>query len=221
MLSVVAAGGMLTVVARRLSRRWTILVTSLVVGGACAACAILLPVDRPNDLGLSWNMVAGCPPVAPSVVAYTDTGRPVELAVYGEVDFPAARSQADEDLLSRNLRFTLIRTASPDPASNCHGWVFTGGRYWVNGNSVDQILVDNGYSEVTDPHAGDLIIYRGTAGEVAHTAVVRATGDLVLVEGKWSCLGCYMHMPEQYPYRYGWTFYRSTRQGHVLRFTAE
>src|SRR5207302_9873112 len=102
-----------------------------------------------------------------------------------------------------------------------HGWVFTGGRYWVAGDAVDPILTDNGYREVTEPRPGDLIVYRGTAGDVVHTALVRVAGDLVLVDGKWSNMGCYLHAPEGYVERFGWTFYRSARAGHLLRLPSE
>ena len=50
-----------------------------------------------------------------------------------------------------------------------------------------------------------------------HTALVRVAGDLVLVEGRWSNMGCYLHAPEGYLEGFGWTFYRSARPGHLLR----
>src|SRR5205807_1160464 len=81
--------------------------------------------------------------------------------------------------------------APPDATSNCHGWVFTGGRYWVKGGAVEDILRDNGYRTVEDPRPGDLVVYRDDQGAVSHTGVVSSVGadGLVLVESKWSWLG--------------------------------
>ena len=43
----------------------------------------------------------------------------------------------------------VTRVAPVDPACNCHGWVFTGGRFWVSGEDVPRILEDNGYRRVS------------------------------------------------------------------------
>ena len=83
------------------------------------------------------------------------------------------------------------------------------------------ILADNGYQEVSPPAPGDLIVYRERRGQVDHTAVVRFVGDLVLVEGKWNCLGRYVHRPEQYPYGQTFAYYRSARRGHLLQLPGE
>lgn len=137
------------------------------------------------------------------------------------VDQP--RSDAELAVLSNDVVGHIPQTGAGllrGPASdacNCHGWVFTGGRYWLSPTDVERILAENGYGVVTDPRPGDLAIYRlGT--EIAHTAVVRATGpDIpVLVEGKWGWMGVYLHPVEQSPYGKYVTFYRSLRDGHLL-----
>jgi hypothetical protein len=118
------------------------------------------------------------------------------------------------------LELRLLRAGEPSWASNCHGWVFTAGRYLIDGDAVDLILQDNGYQRVEAPQAGDLIVYRSSAqGAVAHTGVVRvAAPDLLLVESKWSELGVYLHRPEDYHPRLGlaYDYYRSPRHGHLL-----
>src|SRR5262249_33273989 len=102
--------------------------------------------------------------------------------------------------------------------SNCHGWVFAAGRYWVPGNAVEAILRDNGYAEVTAPRPGDLAVYRGSDGGVSHTAGVRDVSDgmPVLVEGKWGALGVFLHPADKSPYGTDVRFYRSPRHGHTL-----
>jgi hypothetical protein len=219
-VAAVVAAGLLITVARRAGPRWAVMLTCLGLAVASAAAAILLPPEQ-SAPRWSWTALNGQPRSTPVAHGYTDPGRSIELTECSDDDFPVAQSQADEDLLGRNHPFTLIRTTPPDPASNCHGWVFTGGRYWVRDSAVDQILADNGYHEVTEPRAGDLIVYRGASGEVAHTGVVRVAGDLVLVEGKWGSMGCYLHAPDQYPYGYSWSFYRSPRRGHLLRLPGD
>ena len=111
----------------------------------------------------------------------------------------------------------VLRRQPSDERTNCHGWVFTGGRYWVGGDSVDSILTDNGYQPVTDPRPGDLVVYR-KGDEVRHTAVVRyvTEGMPVLVEGKWGVGGVYLHTVENSIYGQEFTYYRSPRAGHVI-----
>jgi hypothetical protein len=154
------------------------------------------------------------------VTARTDRGNPVTVFDLGDhlalVDEEAAEAQLTQ---VRNLGLRLIRTAPPDGRCNCHGWVYTGGRYLVAAGDVDRILHDNGYEAVTGPRVGDLVVYRAQGGCPAHSAVVRVATDdgLVLLESKWNTLGVYLHAPEDYAPGLTWTYYRSPRSGHVLR----
>jgi hypothetical protein len=107
--------------------------------------------------------------------------------------------------------------------SNCHGWVFTGGRYWVRGVTVEGILADNGYRKVATPRAGDLAVYRDSAGAILHTGLVRATlpDRPVLVESKWGAIGAFIHPVDVHPYDGSTcTYHRSPRDGHRLREAA-
>jgi hypothetical protein len=101
--------------------------------------------------------------------------------------------------------------------SNCHGWVFAAGQYWIDDNDVETILRENGYEVVASPKPGDLAVYR--SGEcILHTAVVRyvSPGLPVLVEGKWGAGRVYLHAADASPYGAGITYYRSPRPGHQL-----
>jgi hypothetical protein len=111
----------------------------------------------------------------------------------------------------------LIRLLAANPASNCHGWIFTGGQYGVRDTEVSQILVDQGYVEVTQPAEGDLVVYRH-ADDICHSGLVRLPHKQapVLVESKWGPLGVYLHAVEAHPFGGECRFYRSQRQGHTL-----
>jgi hypothetical protein len=112
----------------------------------------------------------------------------------------------------------MIRRSPADDGSNCHGWIFTGGRYIVGGHSVDTILNENGYVPNCEPAVGDLCVYRNEQGAVSHTAVIRAvfTDGTVLVEGKWGRMGVYLHAVGDSCYGQNFTYYHSSRATHLL-----
>ena len=111
----------------------------------------------------------------------------------------------------------LICTDAPGVDYNCHGWVFTGGQFWLSGVEVAQILRDNDYQAVSVPRPGDIIVYR-RGPEIVHTGLVRAVDDLgVIIESKWGTRGRYIHVPENQDYADDFTYYRSGRQGHLLQ----
>ncbi len=153
------------------------------------------------------------------VAAVTDRGTRVVLK---QAAAPRDRRTIDEDerqaLKGSPLAEHAIRRGPADDATNCHGWVFAGGRYWLPGETVEQIIRENGYAEVTDPRPGDLVVYRGPTGVPAHTAVVRyaTPGYPPMVEGKWGWLGVYLHPVDQSIYGAEYKFYRSPRPGHLL-----
>jgi hypothetical protein len=110
----------------------------------------------------------------------------------------------------------LVRIIDPQPLANCHGWVFTGGRYGIEHFHVRDILDDNGYAIVHQPQEGDLAVYAREA-EITHSGIVRidAAGQ-IMVEGKLGPFGLFLHPVEAPPLAEGCTFYRSTRRGHTL-----
>lgn len=156
-------------------------------------------------------------------VAVTDSGHQVRLSqVQDERSLQDVTVAEHQALTNSGMSERMIRVAPASDACNCHGWVFTGGRYWLTPGDVEQILADNGYHQVSDPQPGDLAIYR--EGEViSHTAVVRTAGNgsPVLVEGKWGWMGVFLHPVGDSCYGKNYTFYRSHRDGHLLTtFTA-
>ncbi len=152
-----------------------------------------------------------------AVPAYTDAGTPVPVVINAEARPPDADAETSF-LTGLGLKGRVTPTAPPDSGYSCHGWVFTGLRCHLTGDVVDVILRDNGYEQVREPRAGDVIVYRDRRGEVAHSGLVREAGDggRVLIESKWGGWGRYLHRPEDQCYgpRYG--YYRSPRRGHVL-----
>ena len=158
------------------------------------------------------------PSDVPSARAVTDSGR--EIAIR-----EAVAPRGDQELMALEaaifsrpaVRDSVIRTQSGSDLTNCHGWVFTGGRFWITGSEVDRILTENAYQVITDPHPGDLVVYR-SGTNVLHTALVRyvTEGLPVLVEGKWGCSGIYIHPVDKSVYGTEFQYYRSTRSGHLL-----
>lgn len=114
-------------------------------------------------------------------------------------------------------RSQLIRLAEANPASNCHGWLFTGGEYGVRDEDVPHILNDNGYVEVADAREGDLAVY-SVGAQVSHTGIVRMKHkpSPTLIESKWGPMGVYLHAVDQLPFPGICRFYRSPREGHML-----
>ena len=177
--------------------------------------------DRADQADIDFMMdVTWKPPTreAVDVRAWTDAGRPVALH---EPVTPRSRAESAGaerralDVASNVGR--MIRTGPPDDTANCHGWVFTGGRFWLSPDGVAAILADNGYQPVSDPRPGDVVIYR--SGElITHTAAVRIaeSGGPVLAESKWGWMGVFLHAPDASPYGREYTFYRSARHGHLL-----
>jgi hypothetical protein len=159
----------------------------------------------------------GPPLVAAAVHARTDRGADLPLYTFAPSQEVADIVRDKEEKISQTLALKLIRTAPPSFDTNCHGWVFCGGHYCVRDSEVDRILADNGYRMVSQPQPGDVVIYRGLAGEVVHTGLVRlAQDDEVLVESKWGRLGRYLHAPGDQIYGDRWTFYHTERPNHLL-----
>ncbi len=151
--------------------------------------------------------------------ARTDAGSAVPLyAPQAALDEQAAGPEA-RYLQEQKMELKVIQTAPADPRYNCHGWVFAGGRYWVRGNAVDQVLADNQYARVDRPRSGDVAIFRNAQGEVSHSALVRAAdeGSPVLLESKWGRLGRFVHTASEHAYPgHTVTYYRAPREGHLL-----
>ena len=153
----------------------------------------------------------------------TDLGRPVRMLVMpADACTPSAALLASQDqLLTRSdLHDVVIYLPLGWQNTNCHGFVFTASRYWIGGSQVDAILEDNGYQPVAAVRPDDIAVYRSADGTVMHTGIVRGTASdgVILVESKWGQGGRFVHRHDRQPYSdTECTFYRSPRQGHLLR----
>ena len=227
-LAVAAAGS--TLLAAALSRlgllarqplwRWGAL-TAL---GAGIVAFSLFKYESDDDSAMNDEMafmqrMGWKPPLhtTPDGVAVTDAGKPVELHE------PDARRDTEEmaslerQILDQmSFSFAVIRQNGVDDGANCHGWVFTGGKYWLAPDMVAKLLDENGYQPVAVPHVGDVVVYHDHE-QITHTAVVRYLGDEApIVEGKWGWMGVFLHPADQSPYGHHYTYFRSDRPNHLL-----
>jgi hypothetical protein len=173
--------------------------------------------DGPD--GPDVEAAVGASLMRPVGVARTDAGRQLRLVLPRFPRQPAEVAAEDDRLLTAlGYAGRVARTGPPTEATNCAGWVFTGGRFWVEPEDAERVLADNGYRPVADPRPGDLAVYR-RGGALAHAAVVREAGAdraAAIVEGKWGWMGVFRHPAGDCCYGPDYTFYRSPRRGHLL-----
>lgn len=158
------------------------------------------------------------PPLAPPPVhVVTDSGKPVDVMAATTVR-PAEECEQAEQLMFTEWHVNgLVRCRPATDESNCHGWVFTGGKFWLRSAEVAVILSENGYTRVDLPEKGDLAVYHSSSGDILHTAVVWSVENgEVLVEGKWGVMGVYRHPALESGYGSDVTYHRSPRPGHLL-----
>ena len=205
---------------RRPAVRWGLLA---IVGGVAAIGSVAFTESRfERDVDRQMAeldlLTAQPPTTSPVIQATTDRGNYVAIkeaiSPRDEADLHAIESLV---LLNGSIRDSVIRSEPATDRSNCHGWVFTGGRYWITGTEVDRILTENHYQVVAESQPGDLVVYRA-GPNVLHTAIVRyvSAGQPVLVEGKWGCTGVFLHSVDKSIYGTNFKYYRSPREGHIL-----
>jgi hypothetical protein len=174
---------------------------------------------RPTD----WQEAIGAMPdvvEAEDVAVKTDGGIPIRLMRPKDPRTPVRLFELQDKVLRKDFqRGRISRSGPADLQSNCFGWVFTGGRYWLFDEEVEQILKENGYGPVTAAAVGDVAIYRDVNDVISHVAIVRAVRDdgTVLVEGKIGWMGVFVHRVQDSDYGQRYTFYRSPRRGHLLQ----
>ena len=152
-------------------------------------------------------------------LAKTDQGSAIHLLTSGESPSADELNTTEQiTLQSAHVADYVIRRGPADDTSNCHGWVFTGGKFAIRSAEVETILIDNDYEVVPTPRSGDLCVYRTGGDTVSHTAVVRSVLDdgTVLVEGKWGRYGVFLHPVDRSVYGINFAYYRADRTGHVL-----
>lgn len=166
------------------------------------------------DLESSVNSPS-IPQDIPGAFALTDLGNRLPLQKFVDLE----GMSEDRFAVPAAFREKVIPAGGDDSQANCHGWVFTGGRYLVPGSAVDLILHDNHYDVVDEPQAGDVIIYRNSKHQPVHTGLVKAVGrdGFVLIESKWGPLDTYLHLPQDQVYSTDFEYYRSPRSGHLVQ----
>ena len=188
--------------------------TAGMLGGACAVSASLFALfARPNvwDLAEFQEARVVLEDKQTGAHAVTDRGSLIPLGHFEPRDYVPD--------VPEGFSGQVIVADEAVSNGNCHGWVFTDGRFHVAGELVDRILSENSYTIVTTPQPGDVVVYRDEAGAVLHTGVVKSTGvdGFVLIESKWGPLHTYWHTPESQAYSQRFEYWRSPRDGHLLR----
>jgi hypothetical protein len=194
------------------------------LGFVVVATAVLVVIHGEYELGqrsAQWAVAMDLkPPELRPVVAEarTDRGRHVGLYEPAQRRAPAELAGMEKQLFGgRDGPDRAIRTGPAGDETNCHGWLFAAGRYYVRGSEVEWILQDNGYTPAAPPQPGDLAIYR-IHGAIVHSALVRyvSTDQPVLVEGKWGWAGVYLHLAGESSFGSDVTYFRSPRASHSL-----
>src|SRR5262245_18514341 len=189
---------------------------ALAAGCPAAAALLAFAAPRPGP-GVEWPPPRPLPPTT----AVTDRGHDVRVsqAVCGPGLEEELQSAEARQLGNLGLTGRVIQVAPADRSYNCHGWVFAGGCYLMPDGAVEMILRAKGYSAVDQPEVRDLAVCRDDGCAVCHWARVWGVGHdgRVLLESKLAWMGRYLHPPEATPYGPRWTYYHSTRHGHVLR----
>jgi hypothetical protein len=209
--------------ARKRALQWLV----LLFAGPCAGLAWACYLEHQSAAGAEFVQDgfdlfdrSDLSEISPSP-ATTDAGRPIQVLALTKEQDAAALHTFDQRFIADSIfKQRLFRVAGPDARTNCFGWVFTGGRFWIRkSEDVEAILRDNGYQVVSVPQIGDLTVYRSPEGRVSHVGIVRVADDdgLVLVESKWSWLGLYLHRPQDQCYGMDCSYYRSARGSHILR----
>jgi hypothetical protein len=206
---------------RKPAVRWGV----VAAGGLFLLVGAGLAFEREDARALDRDLqdleeVHGRPPSQPAagVTAAGDHGTAIVPKVPISPRDPAALAGAESKVLDgAHLRGHTIRRGDASDHTNCHGWVFTGGRYLLSPDDVEVILKENGYWEVTEPAPGDLVVYR-QGGTISHTGIVRyvTEGQPVLIESKWGVMGVFLHEADKSAYGSAYTFYRNARGSHLL-----
>ena len=195
--------------------------TSVVGAGLIAVCMFKFDYDGNAEfertLAFLEQSSGWHPPLEPaSVSCLTDAGTPVPVYSATVQRPPTEIIEYEKNILSGfEWENRVIHRSPADDESNCHGWVFTGGKYWVLGGDVLTIIKQNGYRPIRVPFPGNLVVYKRDDGSVTHTGIVRSVGAVTMVESKWGWMGVYLHAVESSCYGTNYTFYYNpTRSGH-------
>jgi len=190
---------------------WAVVLGMSMIASRFLTAHVLQSLDREP---LSQSVDLEDVPVR-STLAITDKGRTIPLFHF---KLHSTASEVEQFIHSNEKDLSqIIRLSEANSASNCHGWVFTGGRYGIREGDVATILIDNSYGEVTDPREGDLAIY-SNGDRFSHSGLVRIADKHapLLIESKWGPFGVYLHTVDKQPFPGSCKFYRSSRADHML-----
>ncbi len=150
--------------------------------------------------------------------AMTDEGANVSLYHLATDDIQFEEYSLSADKRYKSYLHVMIHREDADKTTNCHGWVFTGGRFLLKGADVERILCDNRYFIVSDPKPNDIVIYRDQSRNILHTALVQAilADGTVITESKWGVDQRFLHLPADQPYSPVFEYYRTDRFHHHL-----
>lgn len=150
-------------------------------------------------------------------VAITDRNRPIRVYRLDETE---ATGPIDEnDALTVDFMESTIQRGPASSVANCHGWVFLDSQFLIPGEAVQQILDDNGYEIVTEPKAGDVIVYRDNNRYIVHTGLVRGVlnDGTIIIESKWGVEGIFLHDPDGTPYSTLYEYFRTSRPDNRVK----
>jgi RHS repeat-associated protein len=70
--------------------------------------------------------------------------------------------------------------------TDCHGYTFADGKYWINDDQVKSILEGDNYKEITDPQAGDIVVwFDKKSNDVKHSMTIQSvSAEGIFVKGK-------------------------------------
>ncbi len=150
--------------------------------------------------------------------AMTDEGANIALYHLATDDIQFEEYSLSADKRYKSYLHAMIHREDADKTTNCHGWVFTGGRFLLKGADVERILCDNRYFTVSDPKPNDIVIYRDQSRNILHTALVQAilADGTVITESKWGVDQRFLHLPADQPYSPVFEYYRTDRFHHHL-----
>ena len=101
------------------------------------------------------SIVGWHPPLEPAAIeCRTDKGNPICVYSASSREMSEVVKEEEDVLEGFEWRKRIIPRSPATDESNCHGWVFTGGKYWVLGNDVAKILQENGYRATRWPLPG-------------------------------------------------------------------
>jgi len=101
------------------------------------------------------------------------------LSATGFVEYGFIKTDIGNNINVYNTKNGFVNAEGVvDATTNCFGFVFTNGEFWIQGDQVETILKDDGYApiyDIKDAQKEDVVIYCAESGEINHVATISAT----------------------------------------------